>query len=217
MCLASHFATHLLTFVLWCLLSSVCVCAPEQEPYSFFFLLLFFVVDWSISVKSNFISFSYRSIHASQAEDSGDRHVLPNRNIQPDGLWHTRLLARERYCVAPKYKMLPWWQQEVSMVKTDTELSAWLVGAMGGLKLSKRLHRLREWEQSDNSTWCLTTRALPSIAAFDLSQLNNVFCFPMQGTEVLTPNWETWLILREKHFTLQTTLIWMELYWCLLH
>lgn len=76
------------------------------------------------------ISFPCRSISASQTEDSGDRHVLPDRDIQPDGLWHSRLLARQRYGVARRkiqsvalatagsvHSDLPW-QLE------DTELSA---------------------------------------------------------------------------------------------
>lgn len=120
----------------------------------------------------------------------------------------TAALQKTRCCLGDSKKWA-WWRQTQSC-----QLDLWV---QWGVKAEQKAAQARGWwEQSDNSTWCLTTRALPSITAFDLSQLNNVFCFPMQDTEVLTPNWETRLILREKHFTLQTALIWMELYWCLL-
>lgn len=120
----------------------------------------------------------------------------------------TAALQNTRCCLGDSRKWA-WWR-----LTQSCQLDLWV---QWGVKAEQKAAQARGgWEQSDNSTWCLTTRALPSIAAFDLSQLNNVFCFPMQDTEVLTPNWETRLILREKHFTLQTALIWMELYWCLL-
>lgn len=61
------------------------------------------------------------------------------------------------------------WQLE------DTELSAWL----GGWCWSRGLCRLRVWEQSDNISGYLVTRASLFSAGFDLSQLNNLFCHPM--------------------------------------
>lgn len=76
-----------------------------------------------------FISFPRRSISASQAEDSGDRHVLPHRDIQPDGLWHSGLLARQRYGVARKIQGVALVTAgsvhgDLSWQLKDTELSA---------------------------------------------------------------------------------------------
>lgn len=84
-------------------------------------------------LNSMFISVVCRSISASQTEDGGDRHVLPHRDIQPVGLWHSRLLTRQRYDVRQKYKVLPWWwgrsvHGDLSWQLKDTELPAWLRG-----------------------------------------------------------------------------------------
>lgn len=76
-----------------------------------------------------FISTPCRSIDAPQTEDGGEGHVLPDRDIQPDGLWHPGLLARQRYGEAPNIQGVALVtagsvHSDSSWQLKDTELSA---------------------------------------------------------------------------------------------
>lgn len=107
-----------------------------------------------------------RSVGPSQTEDDGDRHVLPDGDIQPDGLRHSRLLSRQRYGhhSGGRKKRRP--AQSVAMVTAggvrsdlprqlkDTELS----GRLGGRHRSRGLCGGRECE--NNQITALSMRRL---------------------------------------------------------
>lgn len=108
-----------------------------------------------------------RSIGPSQTEDDGDRHVLPDGDIQPDGLRHSRLLSRQRYghhsgerkknCAAKKSVAMVTAggvRSDLARQLKDTELS----GQLGGRHWSRGLCGGRERE--NNQITALSTRRL---------------------------------------------------------
>lgn len=120
---------------------------------------------------SDVIYFPCRSFSASQTENGGDRHVLPRGDIQPDGLWHSRLLARQRYgtaqkdmwcCLGDSRKCAQWFTLAVKRHRA--------VSLSGSLTLEQRP------VQSENNgiTALGNWPPEPNSAGFDLWLVNNL-------------------------------------------